>query len=880
MPPPDLATRWHALPPDEVLERLGSRVTGLTATEAADRLARYGPNLFRKSPPASLTRILWAQVRSVIVLLLAIAAVVALLSSDPLDAAAIGAVLVLNVAIGFTTELRAHRSMEALLGLEVTRARVLRDGHTREVDARELVTGDVVVLEAGAAVPADARLLEVTELRTMEAPLTGESLPVDKAAHVTVEPDAAIPDRVTMVYKTTAAVAGRGRAVVTGTGMDTEVGRIGTLTTGVQEAPTPLEQRLDTLGRRLAAVALAVAALVAGLGLMQGVPLHELLQTAIALAVAAVPEGLPVVGTIAMAVGVRRMARRKALIRHLPVVEALGSATVICTDKTGTLTAGEMTLTVLRLADRDLTLPQTEFSPDPEVAFALRVAALANRGELVQEGDTWRATGDPTEAALLVAARRAGLEPDALQAEWPEVAEIPFSSARMYMATWHRTAEGFVACVKGAPGRILELSDHVLTGGEPRPLTPGERERLSELNDTLAAQGLRVLGLAYRTTATASELEPRHLTWIGLAGMMDPPAQGVLETIRQFREAGIRTVMVTGDQRLTAANIARQLGLLGAEQGVHEGREVERLSAAALREAVARTGVFSRVGPETKLRIIEAYRERGEVVAMLGDGVNDAAALRKADIGVAMGRRGTDLAKEAADLILADDRFPTIGAAIEQGRITFDNIRKFVFYLFSCNLGEILVVLGASLAGFPSPLLPLQILWLNLLTDTFPALALAVEPGEADVMRQAPRDPRAAILSRSMVVEIVTYGALIAACALAAFAWGMLGPGGGREHASTLTFITLALAQIFHLGNARSVRPVTAWRRITSNPYALGAVALALGLQVTAVHYAPLTRLLGVHAPDMRDWGVAFALGLVPAVAGQVAKALARRGES
>jgi Ca2+-transporting ATPase len=870
------APPWHALSADDALARLGSGPAGLGAAEAAARLRQYGPNVFERVPPASAWSVLLAQFRSVVVALLLAAGAVALLSGDLLDAAAIGAVLLLNVLIGFVTELRAHRAMEALLRLDVARATVLREGRGGEIDARFLVPGDLVVLETGATVPADARLLQATELRTVEASLTGESLPVDKRSDPAPPEDASLPDRTTMVYKTTTVVAGRATAVVVATGMRTEVGRIGALTAAVVEGKTPLEQRLDALGRRLVAAALVVAAVVAVLGWVQGQPLGQLLQTAIALAVAAVPEGLPVVGTIAMAVGVRRMARRRALIRHLPVVETLGSATVICTDKTGTLTGGEMTARVLRLVGSEVAIPENDFTPDAETALALRVAALASRGEVERSATGWRTWGDPTETALLVAAAKAGLEPERLRREWPEIGEVPFSSERMLMATFRRTPAGIIACVKGAPRRILELSDRVLVPGRPRELRLEERERLLAANRELAARGLRVLALALKETMSTADSEVVGLTWIGLVGLADPPAHGVADTIRAFRDAGIRTVMITGDQQLTGVTVARELGLLAEGERALDGREVDRLDDMALRAAAGDTRVYSRVSPEAKLRIVAAYQERGEIVAMLGDGVNDAAALRKADIGVAMGGRGTDLAKEAADLILADDRFPTIGAAIEQGRIIFDNIRKFVFYLFSCNLAEILVVLGAGLAGLPSPLLPLQILWLNLLTDTFPALALAVEPGEPDTMRQPPRDPRAALLSGPMIRGTLAYGALIAACALGAYAWGAQGDSGGPQRASTLAFLTLAFAQVLHLGNARSGGPVLSWRRVSANRWALGAVVLAAALQLCAVYYPPLARVLEIEPPGARDWLVVIMLAMVPAIAGQGAKLLRR----
>ncbi|HEY9442943.1 MAG TPA: cation-transporting P-type ATPase [Gemmatimonadales bacterium] len=867
---------WHALSPAEALRQSASGAGGLSREEAARRLRRVGPNAFDRTAPASAWSVLLAQLRSLMVLLLVVAAVIAVVSHDLLDAAAIVGVLLLNVAIGFFTELRAHRAMEALLGLEVSRAVVLRSGRSVHLDAQDLVPGDVIVVEAGATVPADARLLDAVELQVVEASLTGESAPVEKRASPAPPAETPLPERLTMIYKATTVVAGRGTAVVVATGMRTEVGRIGTLTAAVARDPTPLERRLELLGRQLALLALAIGLAVALLGLAQGRPIGGLIQTAIALAVAAVPEGLPVVGTIAMAVGVRRMARRHALVRHLPAVETLGSATVICTDKTGTLTAGRMTVTVVRLADREVEIPPGDFAPPPDLALALRIGALANRGHHLRTGDQLELVGDPTETALLVAAARAGLDPATLRAEWPEVGEVPFSSERMYMATFHRTsAAGLLACVKGAPGRVLDLCGRMRTPGGTREIRPEERERILAFNHELATRGLRVLALAMKEVSSPTAAELRDLVWIGHVGLMDPPAAGVRDTIAALQTAGIRILMLTGDQRPTGERVALDLGLLRPGDRVLDGAEVDRLSEDELRAAVERAAVFTRVSPEAKLRIVAALQRRGEIVAMLGDGVNDAAALRQADIGVAMGGRGTDLAKEAADLVLEDDRFTTIGVAVEHGRAIFDNLRKSVFYLFSCNLAEILVVLGAAVAGYPSPLLPLQILWLNLLTDTFPALALAVEPGEADVMRQPPRDPKAQILFPAMLWRVGIYGALIAGCTIAAYAWGLRGDG-STARASTLAFLTLAYGQIFHLGNARSDEPVVRWRKVVANRWALAAVAVAGGFQLLAIAAPPLARVLGVHRPEAMDLLVALVLALVPAVIGQGAKALGR----
>ena len=857
---------WHALPPDEVLRELVSSSDGLSEPEWRRRLAHYGPNRFRRTPPASVWRILVSQIRNVVVGLLVAGATVALLTGDVLDAAAIGAVLLLNVAIGFTTELRAHRAMEALVALEVARARVLRAGLWREVDARDLVPGDVIHLESGQTIPADARLLEASELRVVEGSLTGEPAPAKKRADLGLAADVPLPDRVTMVYKATTVAAGRGKAAVVATGMATEVGRIGALAGGVEDRTTPLERRLDVLGRRLALLALAVAALVALLGYGRGAPAAELIQTAIALAVAAVPEGLPVVATIAMAVGVRRMARRHALVRRLPVVETLGSATLICTDKTGTLTAGKMTATVLRLADREVQVGADD--TDPRVSLALRIGALANEASLGHSSEGWRAHGDPTDVALLLAAARGGVDRERLLLESPRHRELPFSSERLLAASWHHDGPGLTLFVKGAPGRVLELSDRVLTAHGTGPLTAESRDSLLEANRELAARGLRVLALAMKEDARGGDADLQGLTWVAFVGLSDPPAAGVRETIEVFSRAGIRTVMITGDQHRTAEALARELGLARAGDRVLDGRELDRMSDDELRSEVDGITAYSRASPEAKLRIIAAHQTRGAVVAMLGDGVNDTAALRQADIGVAMGMRGTDMAKEAADLILEDDRFPTIGAAVEEGRVIFDNIRKFVFYLFSCNLAEIFVLLGAGFAGVGPPLLPLQILWLNLITDTFPALALAVEPGDRAVMQQPPRDPAEAILHGAMLSSIGMYAALIAAVTIVAYA----------SAGTTGAFMTLALAQILHLGNARSAGHVLTPRFAFANRAALGATVLALGLQLLAGFLPPLAQVLRVGSLSTGQWMTVALLGSTPAVVGQLIKLVRSAG--
>lgn len=873
---------WHALALQEILSRLRTTPDGLSQSEAAARLIHLGPNALQVVRPVSAWAVLLHQFRNVLMLLLALAGAAAALAGDAGDAIAIGCVLVLNIAIGFGTEIRAHRAIEALLALEVRQARVIRAGHPQLLDASELVPGDVIALEAGQAVPADARLLEAAELQAVEAPLTGEPEAVGKRSGGPLPPDTPIADRSTMVYMATTIVTGAGRAVVVATGMLTEVGRIGRLTESVTRQRTPMERRLTLLGHRLALASIIAALLIAALGALQGMPLAQLAQAAIALAVAAIPEGLPVVATIAMAIGVRRMARRHALVRHLPVVETLGSASVICADKTGTLTAGRMTATVIRTADHEIAVAEageqasSRFLVDgqpvdpadlPALVLALRVGALANASVLAERGGAVEAPGDPADVALLVVARQAGLERRDLLETWPLAGQLPFSSERMLTAAFHEGETGLTAFVKGSPGAILERCNRIATADGAREMGPEEREQLMGVNRDLARRGLRVLALATSTVTRAHEDVLQGLTWVAFAGLSDPPASGVAATIRTFREAGIRTVMITGDQRDTAAKVARELGMLDGDGLVLDGAEVDAMDDAALEATAPAVTVFGRTSPEAKLRIVAALQRAGDVVAMLGDGVNDAAALRQADIGVAMGRRGTDMAKEAADVILEDDRFATIGVVVREGRVILDNVRKFVAYLFSCNLAEILVLLGAGMAGHPGVLAPLQILWLNLLTDTFPALALAVEPAEPGIMRRQPVGADAGILPRERQGFVVGYASLIAMVTLAAFAWGFR--HGDAAMASAMAFMTLAFGQIGHLGNARSDRPVVAWRRVIANPFALGAALLAVALQLLVALWPPLRDTLHVAALDRTAWVLVVGLALVPAVVGQ-----------
>ena len=841
-----------------MLAALRSTKTGLAAAEAAQRLTRYGPNRLPPVSAISPLRILLDQFHSVVVLLLVAACVVSLVLGDSVEAAAIAAVLAINTGIGFATELRARRAIAAILQLDIPQAVVLRDGILRVIPSHDVVPGDIIELKSGSQVAADARLVESTDVHANEAALTGESLPSSKHAELTLAADAPLADRSNMVYAGTTITSGLGRAAVVATGGSTEVGRIGELTSSVEFERTPLERRLDALGRVLVWLALGVAAMVAGLAALQGSPLDIIIETGIALAVAAVPEALPAVATIALAVGLHRMAARNALVRRLPAVESLGSTTVVCTDKTRTLTSGDMAVVRTWAAGHEGTLP----FPEPEhvngaTRAVIRHALIASR--VPAQTDAPGSGVDPVDRAVFNAAARLGLDHSRATGGAPQVGWVPFSSERKFLAVFLRSEGVVTAYVKGAPGRVLDLCS----------LDAAARTTVRRINDALAAEGFRVLGVASGRVAESVESSLSGLTFDGFIGLADPPAAGVKDTIARLQSAGLRTIMLTGDQRLTAQAVGRELGLLQGDVHVVEGRELESLSKEDLQAVAAHAAVFSRITPEHKLRIVEALQARGEIVAMLGDGVNDAPALRKADVGVAMGTRGTDAAKQAAAIVLRDDRFETIAAAVEEGRVVFDNIRKFVLYLFSCNVAEVLVLLVAGLAGLPLPLWPLQLLWLNMITDTFPALALAMEPAESNVMTRPPRRPDEAILSKPFLLQILIYATFITAATIGAFLWAL---ADRPAQATTIAFMTLALAQILHLGNARRRRPVLSAGRMASNPYAVGAVLLSAGLQVSALYVDPLPRLLRVSPLDVREWAVVGCCALIPAVAGQALK--------
>lgn len=881
---------WHTLPGDEVLRLLAvDDKAGLSTSEARNRLQQYGPNQLKHSRGRSAFSILIAQFASLIVGLLVAATVVAFLLGEYVEAGAILVVILLNALIGFFTEWKAELTLSALEKQTVPSAKVIRDGRQQEVPALELVPGDVVLLAAGDRVPADGRVLECARLLVEEAALTGESVASEK--NTTPGGDSATPvgDRHNMVYMGTAVTDGRGRLVVTATGARTEIGHIGKLLDEATSRESPLERKLEQLGRALVLIVIVLSGIIVFAGWLRGHPFLQMLEVGISLAIAAVPEGLPAVATMTLAIGMQRMARMRAIVRRLPAVETLGSTTTICTDKTGTLTRNEMTVRVYQLGLQRVEVTgvgyevRGDFRSGEQVLQALEedqlrrvleIGALCNDARLHKDSAAG-ILGDPTEAALLVAAEKAGLRHDDLLKQFPRVAEVPFSSDSQRMITVHRTPDSkLIACLKGAPGGLIADCRHLQTSDGVRPLTEADREHLLAQNEELAGNALRVLALAWRELPdnyTDKDLAS-ELVFAGLTGMIDPLREEARAAIATCREAGIRVVMITGDQPATAREIGRQLGLgAGPDHqppaAVH-GRELTNLDERGWDEIVRDTSVFARVTPEHKLRIVEAMQRHGEIVAMTGDGVNDAPALKKADIGVAMGIKGTDVAKEASAMVITDDNFATIVGAVEQGRIIYSNIVRFIHYLFSCNFSEIITVFVPIIGGWPLPLAALQILWLNLITDVFPAMALALEPSAPGLMKRPPRNPKEPLLSVAFLWMITWQALLLAAGTLASFFVGLQwygSEGPGLYHAETIAFMTLAIAQVFHVFSARSQRRSAILSGPFRNGWLWAAVVVCLLLQVAAVYWPLLNRVLHTVPLGGEDWLLIALCSLAPA---------------
>lgn len=875
---------------DDVQQNLGTGRSGLSTAEAEERLRRYGKNILREEARETRLQVFLRQFKSILIIILIVAAAVSFAVGEPLDAAAILIIVFLNAILGFTQEWQAGEAIAALKKMLVQRAVVIRDGERREIDAPEIVPGDLVVVEMGERVPADIYLIEATSLQVDEAPLTGESAPVDKAPG-SLPPETPLAERSNMIFAGTTVVNGHGRGYVVATGMQTEFGLIAGLSQQVEDETTPLARQMDRLGRDLGLIALGIAAIAVVIGLLQQRELLEMFLVGVSLAVAVIPEGLPAVVTLTLALGVKNMMQRNCLIRHLPASETLGAVSVICTDKTGTLTRNEMT--VVRVwtpeAEVDVTgagyIPEGEFilggAPidplaDPGLRRFLQTVLICNHASLGHGEEGWRIFGTPTEGALVVAAAKAGLSREDL----PEpVKEFSFNSTRKRMTVIcpGREGGGYIACVKGAPEVLLERSTRMLRGGSAVPLTDGLRREVLLAIEGYASQGLRVLGAACRPLSTAADWTPEavedDLIFLGFAGIVDPPRPEAAEAISLCRSAGIDVIMITGDNPLTASAIARVLGL--SSEGALTGADIESLSDDELAERLRTTNVLSRVTAEHKLRVVDLLSRDRKVIAMTGDGVNDAPALKKASIGIAMGIKGTDAARESSDMVLVDDNFASIVAGVEEGRREYDNIARFTRYLLSSNVGEIVAIVGGLLLGLPLILIPVQILWINLVTDGFTALALGLEPAERDVMQRRPRDPEEPILNRNAYLVILLLGAWLGLLTLHAFL-GVYEVD--LDRARTMAFTGLVIFEVYNVLNFRSFRFPLYRIGFFSNPALILAILGTLALQAVVV-YVPLMQIfLGTAPLTLADWGLLAILGLPVLIAGEVYKVLRLRG--
>ncbi|MBS3814993.1 MAG: cation-transporting P-type ATPase [Hadesarchaea archaeon] len=888
----DILSEAWTKPVSEVLEYYSSNGDeGLSESEVKERRQEFGLNKLKEAEKTSKWKLLANQFKSLLVILLSIAAVISFIFGKWLEGIAISVVLIINSIIGFVTEIRAVRSMESLRELTKIDAKVLRNGEVNKIIAEKLVPGDIVVLESGDIVPADLRLIEASKLQADESALTGESVPVSKEV-ASMEGDVELADRKNMLYKGTFVTRGSAKGIVVSTGMDTELGQISLFIDEAEEEETPLEKRLDKLSRRLIPVLLAIAGIVGVAGILRGMELFLMIETAIALAVATVPEGLPIVATLALARGMWRMAEQNALINRLSSVETLGSTSIIFTDKTGTLTENRMTVNKYSLDSGEIEVSGSgldkegdfhsdgkSVNPKEELTLkkTLEVGVLCNNASYREENGEKNIVGDPMEVSLLIAGLKAGIKRSELTKSMPEVKEVSFDPSVKMMATFHELNEEFRVAVKGAPEAVINSSSHLTRKNEKKKFTKKEKEKWQEKNEELAKNGFRVLALAEKTVKSSEANPYEDLNFLGLVAMIDPPKKEVKEAIKTCQKAGIRIIMVTGDHAETARNIAHSVGLIESQDvDVVSGSELKNPeeSSKEEKERFLNAPIFARVNPKQKLDLIELHQEDGSIVAMTGDGVNDAPALKKANIGIAMGERGTQVAKEAAHMILQDDNFSTITKAVEQGRVIFRNIRKFVFYLLSCNISELLVILLASLMGVPLPILPLQILFLNVVTDIFPAFALGVGEGSQKIMEKKPRNPKEPVLTKRHWLGISTYGILISIGVLIAFIisslqFGMFINGEPNHKVVTISFLTIAFAQLWHVFNMRDKGSNFLKNEITQNKYIWLALALCSGLLILATYAPGLSNVLQTLDPGIEGWLIILPMSLFPWFIGQ-----------
>ncbi|MBD3427100.1 MAG: HAD-IC family P-type ATPase [Candidatus Omnitrophica bacterium] len=860
---------------------------GLTESQADSRRRTHGANVLRKKEEKSPWVVLLNQFKSVIIVLLLLAAGLSFVFGKNMQGIAILVALIINAAVGFFTELKAVRSMEALEKLGKVSTKVLRDGNITSIPADKLVPGDVVVFEGGDIISADLRIYECSKLQADESTLTGESTPVNKSAQA-VDEETELADRSSMLFKGTSVSRGSGKGIVTATGMETELGEISSLVEQAEEEITPLEKKLNRLGNNLIWVTIGIAVVLAGMGILSGKPVFIMVETSIALAVAAVPESLPVVATIALAKGMWRMAKKNAVVRRLSSVETLGSTSVIFADKTGTLTENKMSVKKIFLKNEDIEITENgsfvsggkEITPqeDEGLRQVLKNGVLCNNASLgAEDEDNGSVHGEPLEVALLEAARKCGMERDDLVKELPEQKEVAFDPEVKMMATYHKTDGEFHEAVKGAPEEVIASSGRVyLTEGEVGDLTDEQKKDWLSRADKMAEEGLRVLAVAQKSRDDAEGEPYDDIVLLGLVGFYDPPREEIKPHIEKCRKAGMRLVMVTGDQPLTARSIARQLDLVeDADPRVVMGKELSREKEQMdddEKKKLIRADIFARVSPADKLDIISLHQKDGSIVAMTGDGVNDAPALKKADIGIAMGKRGTQVATEAADMVLKDDSFATIISAIEHGRVIFANIRKFILYLIPCHVSEVTAIALAPLLKMPLPILPLQILFLNIITDIFPALALGVSEGSSRVMEKPPRDPEEPIITRPHWLWITVHGIIMGLAVLVSMHTARAWLNVSTETAVTISFLTLGLTSLWHVFNVREKGSGLLTNDVVRNPFVWLAVLLGILLLCAAVFVPGLNSVMQLYAPDFRGWGLAVIVSLIPLLIGQIEK--------
>ncbi len=872
-------SEWYTLEKEVVEKQLStSLVRGLSEGEAEKRLERHGYNEIEQKDRKSILQMYADQFKDFMIIILIVAAIISGLLGEMTDAVVILLIVVLNAVMGVVQESKAEESLAALKKMAAPNAKILRDGRHDIIPAKMLVQGDIVILETGDLIPADIRFFEDSNLKIQEAALTGESVPVQKDSSTLTRKDIPLGDRINMGYSGSIVTYGRGKGIVVETGMNTEVGKIAEMIQSAEEVETPLKKRLHALGKLLGVAALAICAVIFAVGILYGKEIFEMFLTAVSLAVAAIPEGLPAIATIVLAIGVQRMVRRNAIIRKLPSVETLGSATVICSDKTGTLTQNRMTVerVFYENALRDVNQGMGDISSRKQFELLVTVGVLCNDSKLKETDGEIISIGDPTETALVDLGLKADINKDALEANQPRVDEIPFDSERKLMTTVHSIESSCRVYTKGAVEELLGRSSRILLDGRVITLEDHHKNKILETNEEMAGKALRVLGMAYKdidgiSRQNKGEAYEANLVFIGMVGMIDPPRPEAREAVKLCKRAGIMPVMITGDHKITAVAIARDLGILSEGMEAVTGAQVENMSSQELEDRVWKIPVYARVSPEHKVRIVKAWQAQGQIVAMTGDGVNDAPALKIADIGAAMGIVGTDVAKEASDMVLTDDNFATVVAAVEEGRTIFANILKAIQFLISCNVGEILTLFVATMLNWAEPLLPIHILWVNLVTDSLPALALGVDPAEKNIMDRKPRDPRRNIFDKGMIRRIIYQGTMVGALTLTAFT---IGAQRSLEVGRTMAFTVLALSQLTHSFNMRSNNQSVFKVGFASNKYLLGAVGISALLVLIVLEVPFLSSVFSLSALYTNEWMVVGALVLAPIVVVEIVKLL------